>query len=79
MRGPCPSQPYQKEWSCVMLDCWMQLARFFRVAGRATRLYGGCAAKRWFRECKAEHQALRDAVRRGDTDAAQAARRVFTF
>jgi len=72
--GALPLSVVAKEWSRVVLDASRTV---FGVAGRAMRLYGGRAAKRWFGECKAAHEALNDAMRRGDTNAAQAARPVF--
>jgi hypothetical protein len=49
----------------------------FGVGHRARRLPGGRKAKRWFKACQPEYQALRAAVARGDTEAAKEARRVF--
>jgi hypothetical protein len=40
-------------------------------------LFGGRTVNRWFRQCSAEHQALRDAVRRGNTNATCEAKCAF--
>jgi len=69
--GALPLPVVAKEWARVVLDAARTV---ICVTGQAKRLYGGRAAKRWFRECKAAHQAVRDAVRLGGTNAAQVAR-----
>ena len=61
-------------WVNIVLDAARSV---FGVGHRARRLYGGRQAKRWFKACQPEYQAVRAAVARGDTAAAQEARRVF--
>lgn len=51
--------------------------RVFGVAGSQQRTACGHLPKRWFKHVRHEHAALKSAIRRGDTHAAAALRKVF--
>ena len=51
--------------------------RVFGMAGTQQRTACGHLPKRWFKHVRHEHAALKNALRRGDTHAAAALRKVF--
>lgn len=69
--GRLPLSDTSRAWSEVVLDA---AGEVFGSGRPHRRQWGGRSSKQWFYACIAKHQALRDAVRRGDT---HAARRVF--
>ena len=65
-----------EEWCEVLLDAARSVYGVMLDGQR--RLADGRPAKAWFKGCKAEHAALRAAMRVGDTHAAAVAKRAFT-